>query len=146
MILTPNTGRLETKTGSNAQWIAHSAEVKIPIMSQLTFASILREGKVKIFAITLQVFKIDRLILGLIGLTLQNEQEDQKMAFVCRIFYPAIRRVFPISVHAGGVFPVRPACDQQCTAIFIHQPGWQDHFGKGRRRQSLCKRVFFYHL
>ena len=138
MILTPNTGRLETKTGSNAQWIAHSAEVKIPIMSQLTFVSILREGKVKIFAITLQVFKIDRLILGLIGLTLQNEQEDQKMAFVCRIFHPIVHRVFLISLHAGGIFPVRPAGDQQCPAIFLHQPGWQNHFGKGCGGQSLC--------
>ena len=55
MILIPNTGRVETKTGNNAQCIAQATDVAIPIISQLIFVSIFKSGKDMIFAIMLQV-------------------------------------------------------------------------------------------
>ena len=44
-ILMPNTGKVETNTGSNAQWMAQAIEVAMPIISQLIFVFMVRNVK-----------------------------------------------------------------------------------------------------
>jgi hypothetical protein len=45
-MLMPNTGKVETNTGSNAQCMAQTIEVAMPIISQLIFVFMVRNAKV----------------------------------------------------------------------------------------------------
>lgn len=56
MMLIPNTGKVETMMGNNAQCIAQAIDVAIPKASQLSLIFIVNlDTKVRIFALMLQI-------------------------------------------------------------------------------------------